>query len=45
MKIKESRKKRANELKDDDYEYSSHNNDINSKLKINQKIELNKMGI
>ena len=45
MKIKESRKKRANELKDDDYEYSSHNSDINSDTKINQKIELNKMGV
>ena len=26
MKFKESRKKRANELKDDDYEYNTFNN-------------------
>ena len=42
MKIKESRKKRANELKDDDFEYSSHNN---TNKKSNQNIELNKMAI
>ena len=46
MKIKESRKKRANELKDDDFEYLSHNNNINNKNIIsNQNIELNKIGI
>ena len=46
MKIKESRKKRANELKDDDYEYTSHNNNINNSLnKTGQNIELNKFGI
>ena len=48
MKIKESRKKRANELKDDDYDYLSHNNkNINNKNdnKSSQNIELNKMGL
>ena len=46
MKIKESRKKRANELKDDDYEYTSHNNNVNNSLnKTRQNIELNKFGI
>ena len=49
MKIKESRKKRANELIDDNYEYLSHNNNINNETnnnnKVNSNIELNKMGI
>ena len=45
MKIKESRKKRANELKDDDFEYLSHNNNINNINKVSQHIELNKIGI
>ena len=48
MKIKESRRKRANELKDDDFEYLSHNskniNNINEN-KSSQNIELNKMGL
>jgi len=48
MKIKESRRKRANELKDDDFEYLSHNskniNNINDN-KSSQNIELNKMGL
>ena len=44
MKIKESRKKRANELKDDDFEYISANNDVKFN-KSNQKIELNNLGI
>ena len=47
MKIKQSRKKKANELKDDDYEYISHNNNINddNNNKISKNIELNKMGV
>ena len=46
MKIKESRKKRANELKDDDFEYSSHNNiNNNFNSKPEQHLELNKNGI
>ena len=46
MKIKESRKKRANELKDDDFEYLPNNNiNISTNQKYNQKIELNKMGV
>lgn len=44
MKIKESRKKRAYELKDDDFEYISANTNIKFK-KSNQKIELNNLGI
>ena len=44
MKIKETRKKRANELKDD-FEYNSHNNSINTSDKYSQKIELNKIGV
>ena len=45
MKIKESRKKRANELKDDDFEYLTYSNNINENTKYKQKIELNKIGI
>ena len=44
MKIKESRKKKANELKDDDFEYSSYNIK-NENLNGSQNIELNKIGI
>ena len=44
MKIKESRRKRANELKDDDFEYLQH--DIKNKKpeKLSQNIELYKIG-
>jgi len=48
MKIKESRRKRANELKDDDFEYLSHNSKNINKIngnKSSQNIELNKMGL
>ena len=45
MKIKESRKKKANELKDDDYEYKSQNNINNKSNSSGQNIELNKFGI
>jgi len=44
MKIKESRRKRANELKDDDFEYISANKDVKFN-KSKQKIELNNLGI
>ena len=44
-KIKESRKKRANELKDDDFEYLSQSNDVNVNKKNEQNIEMNKIGI
>ena len=40
MKMKEERKKRANELKDDNYEYLSETKEINN-TKIKQIIELN----
>jgi len=50
MKVKEGRKKRANELKDDSYEYiSDDNKDINTSLnetKNKQSVELNsKLGL
>ena len=45
MKVKEGRKKRANELKDDCYEYISDNkkdvNETNNKQKSKQLVELN----
>ena len=44
MKIKDSRRKRANELKED-YEYLSYNNNISTNTKYKQKIELNRMGL
>ena len=44
MKIKESRKKREFELKDDDFEYISTNYDVKLK-KSNQKIELNNFSV
>ena len=37
MKVKESRRKRANELKDDDYDYITYNNSINPNNIINNK--------
>ena len=40
MKMKEERKKRANELKDDNYEYLSETKEKNN-TKIKQIIELN----
>ena len=45
MKIKESRRKRANELKDDDFEYLQHDNKNKTPEKSNQNIELYKFGI
>ena len=45
MKIKESRRKRANELKDDDFEYLQHDNKNKKPEKSNQNIELFKIGI
>jgi len=44
-KIKESRRKRANELKDDDFEYLQHDNRNKISEKSNQNIELYKIGI
>ena len=45
MKVKEGRKKRANELKDDCYEYISDNkkdiNETNNERKSKQLVELN----
>ena len=45
MKIKESRRKRVNELKDDDFEYLQHDNKNKISEKSNQNIELYKFGI
>ena len=51
MKVKEGRKRRANELKDDSYEYISYDNkDINNNIENKQKnekiVELNsKLGL
>ena len=51
MKVKEGRKRKANELKDDSYEYISYDNkDINNNIENKQKnekiVELNsKLGL
>ena len=41
MKVKESRKKRANELKDDDYDYETYDNNKNSSKNIIKNSPIN----